>query len=108
MRKNKLERYYQNNCLYRSRTMMTPEMQEKVLHTCQDCIFFITVIGKKENKSVCVQTIPIYSQQTKKISREISIYEILKYITPRQLLDLIWESSKYKIACEHFIKRTQA
>lgn len=86
--------------------MMLPEMQERVRHTCQDCIFLVNVIGKKESKTICVKAIPEYVKRHKKIRREISIYEILKYISSRQLINLVLQSSPYRMACVHFIKRT--
>ncbi|MEG6615452.1 hypothetical protein V6C27_03275 [Peptococcaceae bacterium 1198_IL3148] len=101
----KLDKYYQNNFLYRSHTMMLPEMLEKNIHTCQDCVYFVTVIGKCQNKTCCVQTISVYHNKAKMPPKQISIYDLLKHLSPEQLMDLVETSSAYKICCSSFIKK---
>jgi hypothetical protein len=105
MNTKKLDEYYQNNYLFRSHTMMMPEMTEKNTHTCRDCIYFATIIGRYENKTCCVQPIPMYRNKTKKPPKEVSIYQLLKYLSVEQLINLIKTTSIHKTACGSFVKR---
>lgn len=105
MTEKKIVRYYRQNFLYRSHTMMLPEMQEKNWYTCRDCRYFVTIVGKQENKSCCVRNIEPYGQQGKKISPQINIYEILKYVSPQQLVKLVEKNYAGKTACGDFRHR---
>ncbi|MTI81995.1 MAG: hypothetical protein FH758_14185 [Firmicutes bacterium] len=104
MKEKKIDKYYKNNFLYRSHTMMLPEMHEKTIHLCQDCSFFVKIIGKQENKSACIKPIPIYKNKAKGPRPEIDIYEILKHISSKELMHLVETSSAHKTACSEFVK----
>ncbi|WP_031513633.1 hypothetical protein [Desulfofalx alkaliphila] len=100
----KIDNYYRKNFLYRSHTMMLPEMQQKVTHTCKDCLYLVTVQGKHENKLCCVKDIDIYGNKTKAVPRQVSIYHLLKYISGERLLELVEKSSPHKVGCGKFQK----
>ncbi|MBO8136827.1 MAG: hypothetical protein H0Z40_01620 [Desulfotomaculum sp.] len=103
MKKWKLDRYYKNNYLYRSHTMMLTEMHEKTIYTCRDCQFFIKIIGRQETKTACVISIPVYKKRIKIPPPEVNIYEILKHISAEKLMQLVENSFPYKTACPKFM-----
>jgi hypothetical protein len=85
--------------------MMLPEMQEKNGHTCIDCRYFVTIIGRQECKACCIRSIGVYGRKGKNIPSQIDIYEILRYVSPTELIKLVENSPAGKIACGDFQHR---
>lgn len=86
--------------------MMLPEMQEKNWYTCRDCRYFVTIVGRQECKTCCVRSIGVYGSQGKKVSSQIDIYEILKHVSPTELVKLVENSPAEKTACGAFKHRS--
>ena len=72
--------YYRKNFLYESHRLMLPELRDKVSHTCSQCKYMVTVVGKTEARPGCAALIPQYAGLVKRVPERMDVIDVLRLV----------------------------
>lgn len=76
------------NKLWEGHRMMLPEIREKAVVTCGECIFLVNVIGRSETRTGCVAGIHEYRALIKRVPASIHAVELLRRVGKKGLNEI--------------------
>lgn len=73
------------NALYEGHRLMLPGLKDRASATCQGCRFYVPILGREENKPVCLATLDLYLTGERRIPREIPARDFI-WLAGKELL----------------------
>lgn len=100
---SRVRNYYSNNHLY-SRKMIMPDTREKFRNSCNDCQYYVQVIGHKTRK-VCLMEVKAYQNGQKRVPTSIEIMDLILLLGKEKLESMLGKGGENLIACGEFEER---
>jgi hypothetical protein len=66
------------NKLWEGHRLFIPEMREKAVTTCGQCVFLVAVVGREETRTGCVAGITEYGTLRKRVPRKIHAADLIR------------------------------
>ncbi|MFA4885366.1 MAG: hypothetical protein WC601_06280 [Desulfotomaculaceae bacterium] len=94
--------YYRKNFLYESHRLMLPELRDKVAHTCSQCKYMVTVVGKTEARPGCAALIPQYAGLVRRVPEKLDVIDVLRLVGKEGLERVLTGFEPQRQACGLF------
>ncbi|GAB6181737.1 hypothetical protein JCM14036_30560 [Desulfotomaculum defluvii] len=101
---SKIRNYYANNHLY-SRKMIMPATSEKFKNSCQECKYYVEVVGHHETRKVCLVEVKAYQKRHKRVPANIEIMDLILLLGKEKLESLLGKGGQHLMACGEFEER---
>lgn len=98
---NKVRDYYAKNHLY-ARKMIMPGPGEMFRGSCQNCKFYVNVVGQQETRKVCLAEVRTYRSRSKRVPESIDIMDLMLLLGKEKLEAMLRRGGADKVACEEF------
>lgn len=63
--------------LYRGHRIILPGIREKAAATCQDCRFYVPIIGREKTRPACLAVLDVYLTGEKRIPKELKAEDFI-------------------------------
>lgn len=101
----KVSNYYKNNFLYAGHRMVLPISGEKFRSSCNQCKYYVDVIGQQETRKVCLYGVKTYRTGNKRVPVNIEIIELIFLLGKEALQQMVSEGGQHQMACGDFEQR---
>lgn len=68
------------NKLWEGHRLLLPELREKAVTTCRQCVFLVAVAGREETRTGCLAGVKEYGTLWKRVPREIHAAELIRRV----------------------------
>ncbi len=82
--------------------MYLPQIREKAIHRCNDCMFFVAIRGKAETRQGCVVHIKAYGNLEKRIPVILPVMDIIKRVGLEGLEECLQHGDPERQSCGRF------
>ncbi|WP_273483572.1 hypothetical protein [Desulforamulus ruminis] len=99
---DKTLKYYKENTLYRGHRFIPPDAGEIYRNSCQDCKFFVNVVGQQETRRICVAEVKAYRSRAKRVPESIEILDLILMLGKEALERMIRKGQGQEVARGEF------
>lgn len=98
----KVKTYYKNNFLYAGHRMVLPISGEKFRNSCDQCKYYVNVIGQHETKRICLYGVKAYRTGSKRVPNSIEIIDLILLLGKEALQGMLTRDGQHQMACGNF------
>ncbi len=81
------------NKLWEGHRFLIPELREKAVTSCRQCIFLAAVVGREETRTGCMAVVKEYGTLRKRVPREIHAADLIRRVGKEGLQEIIARGS---------------
>lgn len=81
------------NKLWEGHRLFLPELREKAVTTCRECIFLVAVEGREETRTGCLAGVREYGTLRKRMPRKIKAAVLIRRVGKEGLEEVILQGS---------------
>lgn len=87
--------------LYRSHRIILPGIRERATTTCQDCRFYVPIIGREETRPACLAILDVYLTGEKRIPKELKAVDFIMLAGKEALKKAVKKVEREKVICRY-------
>lgn len=87
--------------LYKSHRIILPGIRERAMATCQDCRFYVPIIGREETRPACLAVLDVYLTGEKRIPKELKAVDFIMLAGKEALKKAIKKVEREKVICRY-------
>lgn len=93
------------NALYKGHQLMLPGIKDRAATTCQDCRFYVPILGREENKPACLATLDLYLTGERRVPVELQARDFIGLAGKETLAKAVAKVRPQRRACGFYCPR---